>query len=186
MGLKSIANALAGRNLGGESNRALPPKSPNSAGARTTEQATAETPEPEEIEEIEDESIEEVSNGNGNERRRRPAPRAPKFLSDLNLTTASVLLADFVKEKNPENDMDKYAVIAVWFKEYFNTDEISIDHIFTAYRALNWQTQLPSDLSQTFRKLKSKNWFDGGSTRGYYKINWNGVDGVNKMGVVKA
>ena len=38
-------------------------------------------------------------------------------------------LEDFVKEKNPDNDVDKYAVIAVWYKQHFKTEEISIDHI---------------------------------------------------------
>jgi hypothetical protein len=78
-----------------------------------------------------------------------------------------VQLNDFVQEKNPGGDMDKYAVIAAWFKQYLSTEEITIDHIFSAYKALGWQAQLPDDLSQTFRNLKSnKNWFDSGSKRG--------------------
>ena len=82
--------------------------------------------------------------------------------------------------------MDRYAVIAVWFKRQFNTEEITIDHIFTAYKALGWQAKLPGDLSQTFRNLKSnKNWFDSGSKRGAYKVNWNGESAVNKMGAAK-
>ncbi len=116
--------------------------------------------------------------------RRRAAPKAPKFLSDLDLTKAPVQLTDFVQEKNPAGDMDKYAVIAVWFKQNLDTEEISVDHIFTAYKALGWQSQLPDNPSQTFRNLKSnKNWFDSGSKRGAYKINWNGENAVNKMGV---
>jgi hypothetical protein len=119
-------------------------------------------------------------------RKRRPAPKAPKFLSDLDLTKASVQLNDFVQERNPGGDMDKYAVIAAWFKQYLSTEEITIGHIFTAYKALGWQAQLPDDLSQTFRNLKSnKNWFDSGSKRGTYKINWNGEGAVNKMGAAK-
>lgn len=119
-------------------------------------------------------------------RKRRPAPRAPKFLSDLDLTKASVQLNDFVQEKNPVGDMDRYAVIAVWFKQHFSMEEISIDEIFTAYRVLGWQAQLPDDPSQTFRNLKnSKNWFDSGSKRGSYKVNWNGESAVNKMGATK-
>lgn len=184
-GLRSIANALAGHKIAVKPSRVLPPKS----ASPVEEQEAIETAEPEEIGEATDQPAEEeVATGSGSERpRRRPAPRAPKFLSDLNLTTASVSLADFVKEKNPEGDMDKYAVIAAWFKDHFNTEEINVDHIFTAYKALGWQAQMPSDPSQTFRNLKSnKNWFDSGSKRGDYKINWNGMDAVNKMGVVSA
>ena len=105
----------------------------------------------------------------------------------MNLTTATVSLEDFVKEKNPDNDLDKYAVIAVWFKQHFDTEEISIDHIFTAYKKLGWQAQMPApDPSQTLRNLKSnKNWLTGGTKRGFYKVNWNGEDAVNKMGADK-
>jgi hypothetical protein len=127
-----------------------------------------------------------IADGGTDTRKRRPAPRAPKFLSDLDLTKATVQLGDFVQEKNPSGDMDRYAVIAVWFKQYFNLEEISIDEIFTAYKVLGWQAQLPDDPSQTFRNLKSnKNWFDSGSKRGTYKINWNGESAVNKMGAAK-
>ncbi len=185
-GLRSIANALAGHRIAVKPGRALPPKSSSPA---EHEEAIIETAELEEVGETADQPAEEeATTGNGSERpRRRPAPRAPKFLSDLNLTTASVPLADFVKEKNPEGDMDKYAVIAAWFKDHFNTDEINVDHIFTAYRALGWQAQMPPDPSQTFRNLKNnKNWFDSGSKRGDYKINWNGADAVNKMGAAGA
>jgi len=95
-------------------------------------------------------------------------------------------LADFVQERSPDGDMDKYAVIAVWFKQQLGVDEITIDHIFTAYKALGWQAQLPDDPSQTFRNLKSnKNWVDTGSKRGAYKVNWNGEGAVNKMGAAK-
>lgn len=128
----------------------------------------------------------EAGSGDEADRPRRRAPRAPKFLNDLDLTKAPVQLTDFVQGKNPEGDMDKFAVIAVWFKEHLQTEEITIDHIFTAYKTLGWQAQLPGDPSQTFRNLKNnKNWFDGGSKRGAYKINWNGENAVNKMGAAK-
>ena len=118
--------------------------------------------------------------------KRRPAPKAPKFLGELDLTKSSVQLRDFVEEKQPRGDMDRFAVIAAWFKQHLNIEELSIDHIFTSYKALGWQAELPDDLGQTFRNLKSnKNWFDGGSKRGMYKLNWNGESAVNKMGVAK-
>ena len=96
--------------------------------------------------------------------KRRPAPKAPKFLGELDLTKTSVQLRDFVEEKQPRGDMDRFAVIAAWFKQHLNIVELSIDHIFTSYKALGWQAELPDDLGQTFRNLKSnKNWFDSGS-----------------------
>jgi hypothetical protein len=114
--------------------------------------------------------------------RRRTAPRAPKFLSELNLTTADVPLEEFVKSKKPESILERYAVICAWFKQHFGTEEISVDHVFTAFRALGWQGQVPADPGQPLRDLKSKHWIDSGKSRGYYKINWNGENAVNKMG----
>ena len=148
------------------------------------EEAPADAAETETAEELSP----ETSSGNGADRpRRRPAPKAPNFLSDLDLTKAPVQVADFVQEKKPDGDMEKYAVIAAWFKEHLGIEEISIDHVFTAYKSLGWQAQLPPDPSQTFRNLKSnKNWFDRGSKRGAYRINWNGLTAVNKMGATKS
>jgi|SRR5882724_136181 len=182
-GLKSIASALAGRSV------AAPVRTlPRTAASATTFEETQEPPPTDEIEaeeETPDEPASEEISGGGDalSARRRSAPKAPTFLSDVDLTKASVQLGDFIQQKNPEGDMERYAVIAAWFKEAFNTDEVTIDHIFTAYKTLGWQSQLPPDPSQTFRNLKNnKNWFDGGSKRGAYKINWNGMNSVNKMG----
>jgi len=181
-GLKSIANALAGK-AALAPGRTLPR---STASATVVEQN--EEPEPTEESEIEEETPEEISedalrDDDTPRPRRRPAPKAPSFLSDVDLTKAKVQLADFVQKKNPGGDMERFAVIAAWFKDELSTDEITIDHIFTAYKALQWQAQLPDDPGQTFRNLKSnKNWFDSGSKRGAYKINWNGINSVNKMG----
>lgn len=129
-----------------------------------------------------------ASSSETEDRRRRSAPKAPRFLNDLDLTKTTLQLSAFVEQKNnPAGDMERYAVIAVWFKEQLGIPEITIDHIFTAYKALGWQAQLPPDLGQTFRNLKSnKNWFDRGSERGSYKINWNGETAVAKMGAPKS
>jgi hypothetical protein len=185
--LQTLGSAIAGRNL-------VEPKRLKNGKGATPE---VETPEEETVEEeevrleqaAEDNDDEPADNDNYvAERRPRAAPRAPKFLSELNLTTATMQLDDFVKEKKPDNDLDKYTVIAVWYKQHFNTEEISIDHIFTAYDNLGWRSQMPGpDPSQTLRNLKStkKNWFVSGSKRGFYKVNWNGEDAVNKMGAAK-
>ena len=171
-----------------------PVRSLTAAKATNTSTAVADPPVDEQenlVDVSETEMPEEVSSeavvDNGVERpKRRPVPKAPKFLSDLNLTTAKVQLSDFVKEKNPTGDMDKYAVIAAGFNEYFSTEEVTIDHVFTAYNSLGWKAQMPEDPSQTFRNLKSsKNWVDSGSQRGAYKINWAGLNAVNKMGAAK-
>jgi hypothetical protein len=185
-GFKSFATALVrGAPMSG-SVRSLAPT--GAAASAPTTVIEAPTPLDEEPDAVRVETSEEVSSGmpsgDGSDRtKRRPAPKAPRFLSDLDLTKTQVQLADFVREKNPDGDMEKYAVIAAWFKQCLSIEEVTIDHVFTAYKALGWHAQLPDDPSQTFRNLKSnKNWVDGGSKRGAYKINWNGESAVNKMG----
>lgn len=116
-------------------------------------------------------------------RTKRRASRAPKFLNDLDLKAASVHLSDFVKKKNPSGDGERYAVIMAWFKQQMKVSEIGIDHIFTAYKTLGWHGQLPADVGQAFRNLKSnKKWVEAGSKSGLYKLNSNGENSVNKLG----
>ena len=57
------------------------------------------------------------TNGNGTPKaRRKQVPKAPTFLSSLDLTTAPVSL-HFATAKNPTALNDKYLVVATWFKE---------------------------------------------------------------------
>jgi hypothetical protein len=185
-GLRSIATALAGRAVL-PSARVLP----KTVAPTTTPEKELEVPTVGAVDEdqegvLQDESATSADAETDDRPKRRPAPKAPKFLNDLDLTKASIPLADFVQQKNPGGDMQRFAVIATWFKENLNAEEITIDHVFTAYKSLGWEAQLPDDLGQTFRNLKSnKNWFDSGAKRGAYKINWNGSSAVTKMGAVK-
>jgi hypothetical protein len=184
-GLKSIATALAGRPV-----PASPRVLPKTVASTKTLETELEAPAPDvsdEEPEAEEPTEEAVVDAETDDRpKRRPAPKAPKFLHDVDLTKADVQLTDFVQQKDPDGDMQRFAVIAAWFKEKLGTEEVTIDHVFTAYKALGWEAQLPDDLGQTFRNLKSnKNWFDSGTKRGAYKINWNGLSAVTKMGAVK-
>jgi hypothetical protein len=188
-GFKSFANALTRGGTTAAPARTLAAANPvSNTSTAVLEPLNTEDPKPMEVattEIAEDLSCETISANQPDPPKRRAAPKAPKFLSDLDLTKAPVQLTDFVGEKNPDGDMDRFAVIATWFKQQLNTEEVTIDHIFTAYKALGWQAQLPGDLSTTFGNLKhSKNWFGSGSKRGAYKINWNGESAVNKMGAV--
>ena len=53
-------------------------------------------------------------------------PKAPKLLSTPKLTAATLSLEDFMKQKNPTEIMDKYAVVGVWYKEQFQISELAI------------------------------------------------------------
>src|ERR1051325_2447033 len=83
--------------------------------------------------EVEAEAVEsELPEGEENELpytsskpRQRSAPKSPEVL-DLNLNDASPRLKDFLAEKNPGDvDTKRYLVIAYWFKNHFNTTEVS-------------------------------------------------------------
>ena len=118
--------------------------------------------------------------------KKKYVPKAPKFLSELDLTKTNIQLTDFMAEKDPSEMFDKYTVIAAWFKQHYNTHEVSQNHIFTAFKHLGWQSQLPEDVGSPSRALKSqKNWFEKGSGKGLYKMNWSGESAVLKMGASK-
>jgi len=137
-------------------------------------ESTAE-PEEETAELPEEEAIETPAPARP---KKTPAtPVTPKVLSDIDLNSGKVSLKDFMAQKNPSDAYEKFAAIAVWYKENHNLDEVDDDRIYTAFRFLDWIP--PNDVAQTLRNLKAgKKWFDKGDTKGGYKIN---IVGLNKV-----
>jgi hypothetical protein len=177
-GIKALTLALSKGSPSGAASRALPaPK--RAVAAAGTEVDTAE-PEVEETAELPFEEPEEtVATPAPARPKRTPAtPVTPKVLSDIDLNSGKVSLKDFVAKTNPSEDAyERFATIAVWYKENHNLDEVDDDRIYTAYRFLDWIP--PNDVGQTLRNLKAgKKWFDKGDTRGGYKIN---ILGLNKV-----
>jgi hypothetical protein len=191
-GIRAFTSAMA------KGGMVLAPPAPRSKGALSApkdDQTTAtaattsveeetEQPEGEAVEEQEEATVE--TNGNGTPRvRRKQVPKTPTLLSSLDLNAAAVSLQEFAKAKSPTSISDKYVVVATWFKEQLKTDEINIDHIFTAFRTLDWQT--PDDLTAPFRTLKhSKQYFDKGDGVGAYKVTFLATNYVSKMGTTKS
>lgn len=99
---------------------------------------------------------------------------------DIDLKSGEIPFASYCKSKNPTDTIKKYLVCAAWFKEYRKEEEISIDHIYTCYRAMGWSVQ--KDMGQTFRGGKKQGYFDNGSKNGMWKINHIGLDKVLSMG----
>jgi hypothetical protein len=109
-------------------------------------------------------------------------PRAPKLLDQPKLNEAKVSLQDFIDAKAPKDMMDKYAVVAVWLKDQFGVAEISMDHIYTAFKYLGIQSELPTDIAKPLNNLlHGRKWIDKGSAAGMFKMNWVGEDAVEKM-----
>lgn len=93
--------------------------------------------------------------------------------------------ADFVAQKDPKNDMQKYLCAAFWLKTYKETNEISVDHMYTAYKVMGWA--LPGVPVQPMRELAATRdkRFSKGTEKGHYAINHVGEGFVTtKMGNV--
>src|SRR6266404_1929690 len=148
---------------------ALPAGTPKRTAAATTETpAPAEGelfPEPET--DTEEEHGDETNGNAAPARAKRPATPPPtlEILDDIDLSTGKVPLKDFVAQKNPSDAYERFATIAVWYKENHDLDEVNAGRIYTAYRFLDWVP--PSDVAQTLRNLKaSKKWFGKGEAKG--------------------
>lgn len=105
--------------------------------------------------------------------------RSPLVL-DLDLASGDMPLQTFFDNKKPDSEAKKYLVIASWFKDYRSIEEVTMDHIHTAYRFLKLNT--PKDASSPLRNLKSQGWMKKGSDKGAYSINHIGENEVNNMG----
>ncbi|WP_010586685.1 hypothetical protein [Schlesneria paludicola] len=109
---------------------------------------------------------------------RRSKARSPVIL-DLQLSGDDPL-ADFMNQYAPEAVNKRYLLAAYWLKKYHQIAEVSMDHIHTCFRHMNWPT--PKDAVQPLRVLKSKEeWFDKGDEQGHYKINHIGENVVMKI-----
>ena len=126
----------------------------------------------------------ESENGSAEESQRslRPTskPRTPKVIN-LDLKTGKIPLKEFCESKKVgENDSRRYLVIAFWLKENLNIPAVNMDHMYTCYRFLGWQT--PADASSPLRSMKQNGWFDKGTEKGSYSINHVGENEVIGMG----
>jgi hypothetical protein len=186
-GIKSLANALSGRHVSAPV-RTLP--AVRAASAIVTPVVDQEEiqfpplqeeqPEQEDLSEV---AAEEPEEANGTGSKRAYNFKAPTFMDELDLSKATEQLSDFMAEKgNPTETNDRYIAIAAWFKEHMNIEEFTIHHIYTAFVNLGWKAQVPVDHSQPLRSLKNKRHFLTKEKGGGYKVNFQGIQYVAKMG----
>jgi hypothetical protein len=103
----------------------------------------------------------------GADNHKAKAPRRytqPKFLTDLKLTSDQLSFKDYVAQKSPQTDNHRYLVASRWLQQYASIDVVTIDHIYTCFQAMKWQSQ--KDVSQPLR-LMAKN-------DSYYQKNGKG------------
>ena len=104
-----------------------------------------------------------------------------KVLPELNFEDVSPTLPEFVAEKDPQSDWDKYKCIAYWFKHHKGTPEITVEHFYTAYLFLGWKTPPnPYQPIADMRKPK-RQWFSNGEERGMVTINNVGERQVREL-----
>jgi hypothetical protein len=146
-----------------------------------TEEEEVEVPEAQIEEETDDEV--EATPVNGNTPKRNYNFKKPKFLNDLEINKASKPLAEFVKEKNPTDQLDKYLVVVVWLITYMQVPEVTIDHVYTVFDILGWNGEMPTNPSIPLRDLKSKKlMLTREPDAEGYKVNFKGEQHVENMG----
>lgn len=114
--------------------------------------------------------------------RKQPKMAAPNLV-DIRFDDEKPTFAEFVEEKSPKNEMQKYLCVAFWLKTHKGINEVSIDHIYTAYRLMGWA--LPTSPVQPMRELAATRdkRFSKGAEKGHYAINHIGEGFVTtKMG----
>lgn len=94
---------------------------------------------------------------------------------ELELTKGEQPLKEYLEQKKPTSDIRKYLLIAAWLKENLGIDEVGINHIYTCYRAMEWQ--VPDDVAAPLRSMKRKQYgyFNAGKERGLFAINHIGL-----------
>jgi len=105
-------------------------------------------------------------------------PRSPDVI-DVDLKSGEVSFADFATQKKPSSHNMKNLVVAAWFKLYRNLDAITMDHVYTCYRAVGWPSGM-ADFGITLRGLKKSKLVES-KGKGHYAINHIGMSRVEEL-----
>jgi hypothetical protein len=110
-------------------------------------------------------------------RERKPVKR--EILKGVNLSEGEAPFDDFFKSKgSPTETSKRFMVIAAWFKLYSNESQVTVDHVYTAYRFISLNLDV-KDIGQVFRDLKSQGWGDYKERK--FEINDIGLRVVKAM-----
>lgn len=179
--LKSIAAALSRPNVVVASRPTARIESQKPAGHAQDEDAVIDD-EYVNDEYVEDSTSEAPAPVAPRKPRKASKPVAPNVVA-VRFDDGDPTFADFVADREPKNDMQKYICAAYWLKMYKDVHEVSIDYIYTAYRSQGWA--LPARAIQPMRELAATRdgRFSKGIEKGHYTINHIGEGFVTtKMG----
>ncbi|RYF46431.1 MAG: hypothetical protein EOO38_14140 [Cytophagaceae bacterium] len=179
--LKSIAAALSRPNVVVASRPSARIESQKGAGQAQDEDAVMDDSFVND-EYVEDSTLEASAPVVVRRQRKTSRPVAPNLVA-VRFDDGNPTFAEFVADRDPRNDMQKYICAAYWLKIYKDVHEVSIDHIYTAYRSQGWA--LPATAIQPMRELAATRdgRFSKGIEKGHYAINHIGEGFVTtKMG----
>lgn len=115
--------------------------------------------------------------------KQKKTPAAPKytFMNDFNLTPGGVpSLRDYCTQKNPQTENDKFLVASAWIMTHGGVDPFTGGHLFTAFRAMEWKTQV--DMTQPLRIMKSKKSYYENPSSGKWKLTAIGLTAAENVG----
>lgn len=127
-----------------------------------------------EIDEVEDDvdAVIDVMPPSSRQKTARKSVERPELLK-LDFKSVAVSLSDYIAARDVgDADWRRYPAIAKWFKEHMGIEAIGIDHIYTAYRTLNWK--VPARLRQPF--------LDGKRQKGWFRLAGNGLYEITHIG----
>lgn len=112
---------------------------------------------------------------------REPRVRKPTITKVLEIDLKTgVSLESFVSEHPPKTEAQRNLVVAAYFKEHRNENAITVNHVYTCYRAMGWPSAI-RDFSGSLRHLKMEKLMSSPG-RGHYAINHLGLACVEKLG----
>jgi hypothetical protein len=98
---------------------------------------------------------------------RKPGPKPNIIPIDIDSEPPLSMLGKF------KSHHKAYLAIAAWLHDHRATPVISVDHVYTCYRHINWPINL-SDFAKPFRELKFRQFFTQPES-GKYAINQLGL-----------
>jgi hypothetical protein len=117
--------------------------------------------------------------GNGKAKRSSSAPKY-KFLDDFDLSpNGKPSLKDYCTEKDPQTEQDKFLVATAWIQIHGETNPFTGDHLFTCFRAMEWDTQ--GDLVQRLRNSKFKKSHYDNPGRGQWRLTNIGLEAAENI-----
>ena len=81
-------------------------------------------------------------------------------------------LRDFVHEKQPKTNEERYAVILYYLQKVISLDSLNADHVYTAFKDAN--IRVPKDIPGGLRKAGERKGWVNTEDRSDIKITVNG------------